>query len=197
MNKISRLQVKDFLTEKEMAAIGSVVAESAHLENVLEAFIIQMTKLSQAQYDILIGAKMMGAKIAIVKDLGLLKLKSEKRRKAFTKVMDSLARLNADRVGVVHGLWRPEGGVTFELVDGAMTGRITRDQVPPGIAYHKKGKKWFKMEAKDLDGLAQDLTDTISELIKVWDPRYFRQMEKEILERALERARRLKRNEHH
>jgi hypothetical protein len=184
MSKIGRLRVNDFLTQSEMAAIGSVVAESAQLENVLEGFIIGMTKLSQAQYDILVGARMMGAKIAIVKDLGLLKLKSEKRKKAFTKVMDKLARLNVDRVGVVHGLWRPEGGVTFELVDGAMSGRITRDQVPPGIAYHRKGRgKWFKMEAKDLDGLAQELTDSISELIKVWDPRYFRQMEKEILGR--------------
>lgn len=189
---IAQMMVKDFLSQKEMAAIGSVVAESAQLERSLDGHIMKITKLHQAQYEVLMGGKMLGAKIAVFKELGLLKIKSEKRRKAFIKIMDNFTHLSSERVVAVHGRWIPTGGVTSELVEGMFSGRLKPGHLPPGIAIHKRGKdKWFKLEAKHLDDLAEELVDGMMRLTKFWDPKWYRETEKAIEEAAaIRRAKR-------
>jgi hypothetical protein len=180
-----QMMVKDFLSQKEMAAIGSVVAESANLERCLDGYIMKISRLNRAQYDVLVGGKMLGAKIAIFKDLGLLKIKSKKKQKGFSKTMDSLSLRNAERVVAIHGIWAPAGGITSELVEGMFSGKLKPNHLPPGVAIHRKGRgKWFKMEAKHLEDLAQEIVDGMGELTKFWDPKWYRETEKAIEEAA-------------
>jgi hypothetical protein len=185
---LARMQVRDFLSQQEMAAIGSVVAES-QLENNLDSGIRYLTKLSTDQYDIVVGTRMLGAKIVIFKELGLLKLKSKKKRKEFSLIMDRLAELNSERAIVVHGIWMPAGGVTADLVDGMFSGRLKRKDMPPGMAIHKKGRaRYFKFESKHLETLAQELTDGIHDLAKFWDPKWYKETEKKTAAAAAARA---------
>jgi hypothetical protein len=186
------MQVSDCLSQKEMAAIGSVVAESAQLEMNLDSGIRYLTKLKREQYYILVGTRMLGAKIAIYKDLGLLKLKSKQKQKKFTKIMDKLAVLNSERASVVHGIWMPAGGVTSELVDAMFSGRLKRSDMPPGMAIHKKGRgKFFKIESTHLETLAQELTDGIHDLVRFWNPKGYKQLEMKVeAEAAISKAKR-------
>jgi len=178
---IALMMVKDFLSQKEMAAIGSVVAESAQFERSLDRFIMNITRLNRAQYDVLVGTRMLGAKIAIFKELGMAKLRSKKRQRQFTQIMDDFTQLNAERVVAVHGMWGPTGGVTNELIDAIFTGRINQSQMPPAVVIHRKGRgRYFKMEAKSLDEIAQGFSDGIHELAKFWDPKMYKRTEQAV-----------------
>jgi len=175
---LKRMMTKDFLSQKEMAAIGSVVAESAQLEASLDWLILKLTKLSLAQYEIVVGSRMLGAKISLFKDLGLLKLKSKKRQKAFSKIMDKFSSLNAERVIVVHGLWRPAGGVTSAMLEEMMSGRLKAVDLPPGEAIHRKGRgKFLKVQSQRLNDLAKGFTEGMHDLTKFWEPKWYKERE--------------------
>lgn len=100
------------MTDKDLAALGSVVAESAHLESTLDLIILLITRMGESEYEVFMRGKMIGAKLEIVKELGVLKLRSKKRQRAWMQLIDGLKSLNSDRVIAVHGLWGPAGGYT-------------------------------------------------------------------------------------
>jgi hypothetical protein len=162
----TRLTVRDFLNEKERAALGEVAAESAQLESTTETMLKIVLKLTDAEYDAIIGGKMFGAKLDILKEVGLCRLRGKKRKKhkqQFIVLMDHLKSLVGQRNIAIHGNWGPEGGFTLATLATLMDGTY----VPrPAAAIHKKGKKTSTLKVARLEHLAAELNEGGSLL---WD----------------------------
>jgi hypothetical protein len=158
----------DFLLSAEMSALGAVVAESAHLEDTLDRIIMGITHLKRRQYVALMSGRMFGAKLAILKELGLLKLRSKENKKAvFSELMDQLSALNGERTIAVHGLWGPTGG-TLSMLKARVSGKWTAANLPTGEAVHVKGKKESKIKAERLTALATTIAEGRFKLFCFW-----------------------------
>jgi hypothetical protein len=152
-----------FLNFKQRAALGAVVSECATLESTLDMMISAMTKLGEVELDILIGGAMLGRKIDILKDLGILKLKSKKKKNKFAHIMGSLSSLNSDRVTIVHGAWSPPGGKM--PLSWLATG------IPQSVnaeAVHRKYGKTKTFKAEKLDETAAAIDTCHSDLWNFW-----------------------------
>jgi hypothetical protein len=150
---------KLFLKEDELASLGSVAAESAYLESIVDDGIKDISRLSDAQFEIFTGKTMLGTKLDMLSSLGELRIKSQKRKKRFREIISRLKHLNNERSQAIHGLWEP-----------------VYDQ-PEGMTWHKwffsdpskwpvrlgakvrnsRTKELGPLSTKRLDNLAEDL----------------------------------------
>jgi hypothetical protein len=152
------------LTDAERAALGSVVAESANLESSVDFILLHLTNLTHTAYDAMMGGKMLGAKLDVLKAIGLAKLRSKKRKKTFNDLMGKLTSLNGQRTIAVHGIWGPEGHNALRwLVD------IAQGKKLPAAAKHKKGI----LQAAKLETLAKKLSEENSALWSYWRAVWF------------------------
>jgi hypothetical protein len=151
-----------WLTDDERAALGSVVVESANLEATVDLVLLHLTNLTHTAYEVLMGGRMLGAKLDALRVIGLAKLRSKKRKKAFTAIMDNLAHLNSQRTIAVHGIWGPDegGGVALNQLLGFALGKR------PGqaTASHRKGV----LKAAKLGSLSKKLNEGNSALFAYW-----------------------------
>jgi hypothetical protein len=162
------IMASGFLISAEMAALGAVVVESAHLEDTLDRIIMGITHLKRQQYIAMMGGRMIGAKLGILKELGLLKLRSkENRQRAFGALMDQLSALNGERTIAVHGLWAPTGG-TLLILRERVSEKWPVEILPTGEAVHMKGKKKTKIKAERLAALATTIAGGRFNLFCFW-----------------------------
>jgi hypothetical protein len=159
-----------------------VVSGSAQLEDTIDLLIQSLAKLREQQFEVLVGGKMIGNKLNILKDLGLLKLKSQKKQQAFTDLINNLSALNAERNTAVHGRWGPEGGMTFSMLASLLEGKALNKL---GEATHKKGRgKVLKLKSQRLDDLALRIDQGCHDLYGFWKDNWLKQSVKRSLRRS-------------
>ena len=104
MEMISRL----FLSEDQLAAIGSIAVESSYLESSIDEIICRIAHFDDDLASVFMPNAMMGHKITIIKSLAARSLKTKKKKLSqFTQLMEKVASINSERVAAVHGLWEP------------------------------------------------------------------------------------------
>ena len=102
------------LTPEQLQTIGRIAVESAHIEAMVDRFILVASELEEHKIRIFMAGKMIDAKLEILKELVLPTLKelvppkrSEARQEGFSKVIGFLRHANAGRVSAIHGVWSP------------------------------------------------------------------------------------------
>jgi hypothetical protein len=145
------------LSKEQQAALGVVVGEFARLDGTLDMLIGHLAGLGGPQYAVLMRGKMLGAKLEIFKEIGLLKLKSKSKKAVFTALLEELANLNGERTVAVHGLWQPKGGFTLAML---VRGFDTKESE----AVHKKGK----LSAQRLSDIVENLDSAHTRLFTFW-----------------------------
>jgi hypothetical protein len=150
------------LSLNQRAALGSIVAESASLEASLEMFIGSLLNVDPKRFEIVFGGQMFIKKLEVVHEMGLLKLKSGKKRTAFTEIIGRVRALNADRVTVVHGIWGGKNGMSkLSWLMGAPV-------CEPIHAYHNKRGTVKTVAAAKLEEIATNIAKIHSELFGFW-----------------------------
>jgi hypothetical protein len=71
----------------QFAAIGRIAVESAYLEELVEFVIREITRLSSGQMTAVFPGVMLSSKLDILRDLGVLKLRSKKKKDEFIKLI--------------------------------------------------------------------------------------------------------------
>jgi len=143
------------LTTEQLAALGSIAMESAYLEDLVDMLIGEIAKLSDAQFRALLPGAMLAAKLDILHDLAILKLKSKTKIEKFGLIIAKLKHLNSQRTIAIHGQWQSLERISFaELAQGASF------KLGNAEATHVRGKKQpSKLHASKL----HDIADGISE----------------------------------
>ena len=93
------------LTEKQLAAIGSVAVESANLEHLLDLILCRLFRLTSQEAMSVFDKAMLQRKIELVSDFGKRRLRSNKRRREFDQIMVDVNNLNGSRISLIHGIW--------------------------------------------------------------------------------------------
>jgi hypothetical protein len=101
---------KDLLTPYQLAALGSVVVESADLENKLNMMLQDLTGLSDAHLRIMNRGSMLQQKLEAVEKLGEQKFTAKSSKARLKNAITYLKQRNTERTIIVHGVWRPGGG---------------------------------------------------------------------------------------
>lgn len=174
---------RQILKPDQLAALGSVVAESTYLESLVDSMIGHLARLTESQRNIILKRAMLHVKLEVLRELGDLKLKSAPRKSDFLKLISRLMAHNDERVTAVHGVWTPivrEWRPGFKLSDFL---------VPSGDAEarHSRGT----ITASRLDKLAEKISNGFWDLsdfnTKVW----LRTSARKKVVRALMKSRRL------
>lgn len=97
---------KSVLTTEQLAAIGSIAVESAYLEDFVDFMIAWLAGLPDEQLSILIPRAMLDGKLDILRNLGIIKLRSKRRKEEFQQIIAKLKELNSQRNIAVHGNWQ-------------------------------------------------------------------------------------------
>ena len=108
--------IRLLLTVEQRAAIGDLVAESARLEALLEVAVSQLAKLDKDTHVALVSGNNLDKNLEILKELGERKLKSNRRRAEFSRLISRIKALNSERVIAVHGSWQPKAGYRMNPV---------------------------------------------------------------------------------
>jgi hypothetical protein len=166
------------LTLQQRAALGSVVVESANLEDQMNLILGHLLRLSGDEYDVLLGGQMLNRKLEVLREIGKLKIKPKKHLARLIQILDKFTNLNSDRNTVVHGRWGPPGGLwqLNWIMEGPPKGT-------PTVAMHKKGKKVRTFNADDLEATARAIAEANSEL-RQW---YMKDFIKPRVKRSLRR----------
>jgi hypothetical protein len=152
-------KAKDILTKEQLAALGEIAVESAHLEGTVDRMIRVVLRIEPDEFDILIGSRMLGRKIDVLKTCGLVRLagkKRKRRRYRFTVLMDRIKQLISQRAIAIHGDWGPEGGISL--------GDLMAGKWVPGTAEAKLKKS--AMKSGELEKLADAFNEADIELWK-------------------------------
>jgi hypothetical protein len=176
------LKVGNYISTEELAALGAVVAESAHLEAMIDRMLVEITRLKQAEYDLLVSGAMLGRKVELLRDLGLLKWKSKRKGEAFRAVINQVSEVNGKRATAVHGLWEPVGGMTVEIMTTIILRGLKPSSIPQRQAIHKKRGKVVTLDAEELMGLADAILLAKRDLAQFWrlnwqQPRILRRLQ--------------------
>lgn len=149
------LKLSGPLTTEQLAALGSIAMESAYLEDLVDMLIGEIAKLSDAQFRALLPGAMLAAKLGILNDLAILKLKSKAKKEKISSIITNLKHLNSQRTTAIHGQWTSLERLSFaDIAKGASF------TVGNAEAIHVRGKKQpSKLHASRL----QDIADGISE----------------------------------
>lgn len=158
------LMSQTILSQEQLAALGTVVAESTYLETFVDLMIGALTGLKEDKRRLLLDKAMLQAKLEILAELGAMKLKSKRRKKTFAKLIAELKANNAERVTAVHGIWLPN--ITADALPEQLKQLLT-----PGsaVARHPRGPR---MSATTLTKLAEKISNGKWDLVdfhtKVW-----------------------------
>lgn len=175
------MQSRRVLTEKQLAAIGSVAVESSYLESLIEGLIGQLSGLRPEVLKVFSGnAAMMGGKIEILGKLGTLKLRSKKRKHEWAKIISELKEANTERAIAIHGIWEriePTNELRHLLLGFAPTGEAQ--------AIHKNAPI---LPAARIDKLATRINSAYDRLwafyVDVWHAAWLRRFLREERKRS-------------
>jgi hypothetical protein len=141
-----RLVSQQILTEEQLAALGSVVAESTYLESLVDIVIGRLAHLTKPQRVALLRKAMFQSKLEIMAELAEAKLKSVSRKKKFAVIVSRLKAANSTRVNAVHGIW------------WHTSTPLTIAQRGEAIALHPRSGQ-TKLAASNLMKVAEEISD--------------------------------------
>lgn len=151
----------------QLAALGSVVAESAYLERLIEVIISLLANVDQGTREIFLHRAMIGAKIDLMAELAKRKLKTKKRKVQFENIVSNINRCNEQRIVAVHGIWWPTKPILGKNLSGEARAATSRGGV---------------ITTRGLEKLAKEISDCHWALFgfyrEVWHPRVPRQPKK-------------------
>jgi len=94
--------------EKLLAAIGSIVLESAYLEATITQLLNLLAQLDEQTSRVFISKRvMLDRKMQIVRELAEFRLPPDQCKK-LKEIIDRLTKTNSARTLAVHGIWRIE-----------------------------------------------------------------------------------------
>lgn len=149
------LKLSGPLTTEQLAALGSIAMESAYLEDLVDMLIGEITKLSDEQLRAILPGAMLAAKLDILKNLAVLKLKSKSKQQKISSIIAELKHLNGQRTIAIHGQWQSLQKFTLADIANGLAIEIGNAE-----ATHVRGNK---QPAKLNAGKLQDIADGISE----------------------------------
>jgi len=98
--------VSHFLTQEELATIGSVVVESANLEYAVEIFICRLLNLTPRHRTTFLARGMFDGKLQTLENVAQMQLADKEECLAQLKTLISEMKANnSERTLVVHGIW--------------------------------------------------------------------------------------------
>jgi len=150
------------LTQAQLAAIGEIAVESAYLDGMVDFLIAQILNISEEKYYVVSNGVMLGTKLDILRNLGLIRLRSKKRKLEWENIVSQVKHLNSQRTIAIHGYWQSKHG--RKLSDLNKETWI----LPSGEAQavHKRGKKKPSiLDAQNLQKLAYDIHDNRNKLM--------------------------------
>lgn len=143
------------LTTEQLAALGRITLESAYLERLVDTLIMEIAKLSDEQFRALLPGAMLAAKLEILNNLAILKLKSKSKKEKIGSIISKLKHLNSQRTIAIHGQWQSLEKISF--ADFAKGDSI---RIGNAEATHVRGNRQpSKLHVSKL----QDIADGISE----------------------------------
>lgn len=149
------MHIANMMTAEQRAALGSVVGNSAALEQLIDLCLVLFLGLTTQDLVVLVGERTLGPKIELVREIGTKKFRSARKQSHFKAIMDRIASLNGERNAAVHGTWQPVGGFTFLYLAFEFGNNPTS---PVEAIKTRRGK-----EQKILGARLQRLSEEISE----------------------------------
>jgi len=116
-------------------------------------------QFKEVDFDAIVGPMTLSTRLDVLKKVGLARIKSKKRAKEFSKLMDHLKDCVGQRNTAIHGLWGPEG--QMKLGDLMMI--LTGYDKPKAVEAKNKNRVF---KAAKLEQLAKDLDEGGT---KLWD----------------------------
>ncbi|HTE14915.1 MAG TPA: hypothetical protein VK642_07535 [Burkholderiales bacterium] len=163
---MTRLSIS-VLTKDQLAALGSIAAESTYLENLVDVVVSDVSGLNDEKLKIMIPSIMMQGKLEILKEFGLLKLKSKKLKINFSILIGELKHTNSERNQAIHGYWIDPQRGTGGLISSAM-GNSIQSQIGDAVAIQLRHKKTPALSSKRLEAIAVEIAATRTKLFKFW-----------------------------
>jgi hypothetical protein len=153
------VSIRNILTEKQLAILGEVACASAQLESTAGFMLMLVLQFNAVDHDAIVGPMTISTRLDVLKKVGLARIKSKKKAKEFSKLMDHLKDCVGQRNIAIHGLWGPEG----EMKLGDLMMIMTGYQKPEAVEAKNKNRVF---KAAKLEQLAKDLDEGGT---KLWD----------------------------
>jgi hypothetical protein len=150
-----------FMSQKQKAALGSVVAGCTQLESTINLGIIIWSKLDQKLFNSLVRDLSFGNKLDLLEDTSATKFKSKKAKKRMESFVAEAKQINKLRNLSVHGEWSPPGGWKLSMLADGLPERPlearshTQKQVLKSETLHKLADRFEKANADLYDILRE------------------------------------------
>jgi hypothetical protein len=153
------LSIRNILTEKQLAILGEVASASAQLESTAGFMIMIVLNFTTDDSDAVVGPMSLSTRLDVLKKVGLPRIRTKKRAKEFSKLIDHLKDCVTQRNIAIHGVWGPEGQMTISALMSIMAGH----EKPKAVEAKNKNRTF---KAAKLEQLAKDLDEGGT---KLWD----------------------------
>jgi hypothetical protein len=100
-----KLSSEHLLTDEQLRSVGCMVLEATFLEQLLDAILRRLCRLSIAEEELFMKNWQLSTKASAVKRLLQTKLRSAKRRGRLTEIFNRIEISIERRNTVVHGAW--------------------------------------------------------------------------------------------
>jgi hypothetical protein len=154
-------QIRNLLSQEQLAALGEIAVASTELESSVGAQISMALNLKRDDYEVIVGPMSLSTRLEALRKLGLARIKGKKTKEKFQRHIEHLKTLVAHRNTVIHGWWRPMGkGLRLWDVMAYWSGRFK----PPGVEVRNKKRSF---DAAKLEQLANDIDAGNEMLFKI------------------------------
>ena len=148
---------KQFLTDDQLASIGSVAIESTYLEVQLEQVLWKLAGMDEA-YGVHFTSNMqMNSRIELIWTLGQQRFpEGSEARKDFKSLVEEIRAANVERNTIIHGYWMVEASDWRAYRAWKSKDEQTRT---PAIAEKRRvGKEPIRLSAADIEAVAETIS---------------------------------------
>jgi hypothetical protein len=117
-----RMPSLELLGQEHLAAIGCVAIEAAHLEELIEAILVDACALGVAAEEALWGRSQITTKLDAMNAVLAGKLRSQSRKDALASLHDRLRPAIRKRNTVIHGVWGADTSNHADWLFAALSG---------------------------------------------------------------------------
>jgi hypothetical protein len=170
------IPAKNLLSPDQLSSLGEVAAESAALEEVVQATLMYILQLDATAAHAQFGNFGLTRKVLKLKELGLNMLQDTMAKDDFNALLRLIELRVGSRNTVIHGSWTPDE----KLVKFEHAMDMTYGTRPPEGVVATNPKFGNRYAAEQLKGLAQGLFETRHQLwafgVKHWWKAWTRQV---------------------
>jgi hypothetical protein len=171
------------LTEDQLAQIGLIAVESARVEDLVDFMVAKLFGLSRDKLRLLMPTTMLAGKLDVFGEIGVLKLKSAKKKNEFKKILAQLKHFNSQRVVAIHGQWQFNLEGSMSLAQFVKQGGVKLER-GDAKATHIKGRGTSStLRADELENTAKEIARYHAKLwhfcLDAWlGPRYLKKAQR-------------------